>query len=433
VDRRLLVGGQVIDPVRGRVRRADVLVADGRIADVGLRLERTSAEVIDCRGRHLAPGFVDLHCHLREPGREDEETLASGTTAALAGGFTHVCPMPNTEPAIDTEALVRFVTRRAEEAGGARVHPVGCCTKARQGKELAEIGGMRQAGAVAVSDDGNWVADAMVMRRVLEYAKTFDLPVLSHCEVPELGRGVAREGTAATRLGLGSVPWVAEAAAVARDVMLAELTGGRLHVCHVSCAATVEVLRWAKARGVPVTAETCPHYFCLGDEALTAFDSALRVNPPLGTEADRRAILAGLRDGTIDAIATDHAPHTREEKETEFDAAAPGIIGFQTAFSLGYEALVLADVLSLTDYVARLSTVPAQILGLALPRIEPDHEADFVLLDLRARWEFTPPLNFSLSRNSPFFGRPLRGRVTAAVLGDDLRVFPYEREKGTAD
>ncbi|MBM3314640.1 dihydroorotase [candidate division WOR-3 bacterium] len=418
--RRLFAGGRVVDPVGGRVAPADVLVDGGRVLEVGRRLDEAGAERVDCRGRHLAPGFVDMHCHLREPGREDEETVASGCRAARAGGFTHVCPMPNTEPAVDTEALVRFLVRRGEDAGLCRVHPVGCCTRGRQGRELADLGGMRAAGCVAVSDDGDWIADARVMRRVLEYAKVFDLPVLSHCELPEFKAGVANEGVVSTRLGLEPVPAAAEAAAAARDVLLAELTGSRLHVCHVSCAATVDVVRRAKERGVAVTAETCPHYLVLNDEAIVGFDSNYRVNPPLRSEVDRRAVVAALEDGVIDAIATDHAPHSREEKETEFGAAAPGIIGLQTAFSLGFEELVLKDVLGLPGFISRLSSVPAQILGLPLPRIAPDCEADFVVLDLDARWQFTPADSLSLSRNTPFLGRELRGRVVATVLGDSL-------------
>lgn len=422
--RQLFSGGTVIDPETGRTRRLDVLVVDGRITDVGPKLKANGAEVIACQGRHLAPGFLDMHCHLREPGREDEETIASGTLAALAGGFTHVAAMPNTDPPIDTEALVRFVLRRGEDAGYARVHPVGCCTKCRQGRELAEIGAMKESGAVAVSDDGDWIGDAQVMRRVLEYTKVFDMPVVSHCEMKDLARGVAHEGAVASRLGLPGIPAAAEAAAAARDVLLAEQTGGRLHIAHVSCAATVEVVRWARQRKVAVTAETCPHYFALNDEALAGFDANYRVNPPLRSEADRRAVIAGLRDGVIDAIATDHAPHSAEEKRVEFAAAPPGIIGLQTAFSLGYETLVEGGSLSLADYIGRLSVVPARILGIELPGIQPGVTADFVVLDLAARWQFTPDQNLSGSRNSPFFGRKLHGKVTHTVLGDRLFVSP---------
>jgi dihydroorotase len=423
-ERLLLQGGTVIDPQKLSTRRADVLVVAGHIEKVETRIAATEAtEVLDCRGKHIAPGFVDIHCHLREPGREDEETIASGTAAALAGGFTRVCPMPNTEPAIDTEAQVRFEIRRAAEAGFAGVHPVGCCTKGRQGKELAEIGLMVEVGAVAFSDDGSSVSDPQVMRRVLEYCKAFDVPVISHCEVKELVEGIANEGHVSTKLGLKSGPDVAESAQAARDVLLAEFTRARLHIAHVSARVTVDVIRWAKARGVQVTAETCPHYFTLTEQALADFDANYKVNPPLRTEADRRAVIAGLADGTIDAIATDHAPHLQGEKDAEFDAAPPGIIGFETAFSLGYEQLVLGRALSLVDYIARLTVVPRRILNLPPAAVTAGSEAELVVLDLKAEWEYTAGSVLSFSRNSPFLGRALRGRVTASLLGSSLFRF----------
>jgi dihydroorotase len=423
-NRLLLQGGSVVDPLKGSVRRADVLVAGGRIRKVeGSIPEADGMEVIDCRGKYIAPGFADMHCHLREPGREDEETIASGTAAALAGGFTRVCPMPNTDPAIDTEAQVRFEIRRAEEAGFARTHPVGCCTKGRQGKELAEIGSMVEAGAVAFSDDGSPVADPQVMRRVLEYCKAFDVPVISHCEVKELVDGVANEGRVSTKLGLKSGPDVAESAQAARDVLLAEFTRARLHIAHVSAKTTVDVIRWAKERGVQVTAETCPHYFTLTEDALAGFDANYKVNPPLRAEGDRRAVIAGLADGTIDAIATDHAPHLKGEKEAEFDAAPPGIIGFETAFSLGYEQLVLGQVLSLTDYIARLTVAPRRILNLPTAAVAAGSEAELAVLDLKAEWMYQPEGVLSLSRNSPFLGRTMRGRVVAVLLGDKFFRF----------
>jgi dihydroorotase len=424
-DRVLLQGGTVIDPQKASARRADVLVVGGRIEKVEASLGHSPAgtEVIDCRGKYIAPGFVDMHSHLREPGREDEETIASGTAAALAGGFTRVCPMPNTDPAIDTEAQVRFEIRRAAEAGFARVHPVGCCTKGRQGKELAEIGSMVEAGAVAFSDDGSPVADAQVMRRVLEYCKAFDVPVISHCETKELVDGVANEGRISTKLGLKSGPDVAESAQAARDVLLAEFTRARLHIAHVSAKATVDVIRWAKERGIQVTAETCPHYFTLTEDALADFDANYKVNPPLRAEADRRAVIAGLADGTIDAIATDHAPHLRGEKESEFDAAPPGIIGLETAFSLGYEQLVLGKVLSLADYIARLTVTPRRILNLPAATVAAGSEAELVVLDLKSESKYTADSVLSLSRNSPFLGRTMRGRVAAVLLGDRLFRF----------
>ena len=424
LNRILLQGGIVVDPQKVTACRADVLVVGGRIEKVETSIAAgDGTEVLDCRGKHIAPGFADMHCHLREPGREDEETIASGTAAALAGGFTRVCPMPNTEPPIDTEAQVRFEIRRAAEAGFAGVHPVGCCTKGRQGRELAEIGSMVEAGAKAFSDDGSPIADAQVMRRVLEYCKAFDVPVISHCEVKELVEGVANEGRVSTKLGLKSGPDVAELAQAARDVLLAEFTRARLHIAHVSARATVDVIRWAKARGVQVTAETCPHYFTLTEDALADFDANYKVNPPLRAEADRRAVIAGLADGTIDAIATDHAPHLKGEKEAEFDAAPPGIIGFETAFSLGYEQLVLGKVLSLADYIARLTVAPRRILSLPPAAVTAGSEAELVVLDLKAEWKYAADRVLSLSRNTPFLGRTMRARVTTALLGDRLFRF----------
>lgn len=418
-EKILLSGGVVIDPARGRMRKLDVLVEDGTVIELGRKLRASGAQLIDCRRKHIAPGFIDMHCHLREPGREDAETIATGTRSALAGGFMRVCPMPNTEPPTDSEAMVRFQLRRAEEAGFAQVHPVGCCTKGRQGRELAEIGSMRQAGAVAVSDDGNWIADPEVMRRVLEYAKAFDLPVVVHCELSGLGQGGTNEGLVSTRLGLRSQPDVAEAAAAARDIMLAELAGSRIHVAHVSGAKTVEVVRWAKARRVQVTAETCPHYFTLTEDALEGFDANYKVNPPLRAEADRIAVVEGLADGTIDVIATDHAPHTKADKEVEFESAPAGMIGFETAFSLGYEQLVLSGKLDFADYIARLTVAPASILGLPMPRIEPGLRAELVILDLAAKWTYTSDQVVSHSHNSPFLGRQMQGLVVGGILGPE--------------
>jgi dihydroorotase len=420
-QRLLLKGGTVVDPGTRTVRRADVLVVDGRVEKVEGGIPAAEGlETFDCRGRYVTPGFIDMHCHLREPGREDEETIASGTRAAIAGGFTHVCPMPNTDPPIDSEAQVKFELRRAEDAGFARIHPVGCCTKGRQGLELAEIGTMVSAGAVAFSDDGAAIADAQVMRRALEYCKAFDVPVISHCEVKELVEGIANEGWTSTRLGLKAGPDVAESAQAARDILLAEFTQARLHIAHVSARATVDLIRWAKARGVQVTAETCPHYFTLTEETLAGFDTNTKVNPPLRTEADRQAVIEGLADGTIDAIATDHAPHLKGEKEAEFDLAPAGMIGFETAFSLGYERLVLGKAVSLADYLAMLTTRPARILALPVPSVAAGSPADLVVLDLKEEWTYSLDRVVSLSRNSPFIGQTLKGRVTAAVLADRL-------------
>lgn len=415
-NRLLLKGGTVVDPFRNRLRRVDVLVEDGTVSRVARAIAARGVETIDCRGKHIAPGFLDLHCHLREPGSEDAETIVSGTRAALAGGFTRVCAMPNTDPPVDTEAAVRYQLEKSWRAGNALVLPVGCCTRGRQGLELAEIGSMHAAGAVAVTDDGAWIADARVMRRVLEYCKAFDLPVLSHCELAGLDEGSANEGPVATRLGLATRPGAGEAAAACRDMLLAELTGSRLHICHVSSARTVELVRWARKRGAPVTAEACPHHFTLTDAALEGYDSNFKVNPPLRSEADRQAVLEGLADGTLDCIATDHAPHTRGSKEVEFDAAPAGMTGLETAFSLAYEQLVLSELVSLPRLVALLSIEPARVLGIEPARIEPGADAELVILDLKARWTYSADEVKSKSHNSPFLGRELCGRVTGGVL-----------------
>ncbi len=415
----LFAGGKVIDPIRGSIKNLDVLVEDGRIKLVRARIKAPAAQKVDCRDKFLAPGFIDLHCHLREPGEEIKETITSGCYAAFASGFTQICPMPNTNPPIDSEALVRFELQAAALAQGARIIPVGCCTKGRQGKEITEMGGMAIAGARAVSDDGNWVSDSLLFRRILEYAKTFNLLVISHCEVPELS-GVADEGALATSLGLLPSPAVAEAIAVARDVLLAEFTSSRIHISHVSSRLAVDVLQWAKKRGIKVTADTCPHYFTLTNEAIKSFDANYRVNPPLRSEADRRAIVKALANGTIDAIATDHAPHTAEDKEKDFQSAAPGIIGFETAFSLGLEMLVLKRALSLPEYIARMTVTPAQILGIEPPAIIPEREANLVVIDTEVKWRFTEDKILSQSKNTPFLGRMMRGKVIATLLGENF-------------
>ena len=374
-------------------------------------------------------GFVDLHCHLREPGREDEETIRSGTLSALAGGFTRVCCMPNTEPAIDNENIVRAIVNESERWQQARVLPIGAATKGRLGAELAEFGAMKDAGAIAVSDDGSPIAGAETMRRVLEYAKTFDLPVIDHCEEKSMTRdGVMNEGAVSARLGLPGMPACAEEMMVARDILLARYTSGRLHIAHVSTRGSVEIIRRAKAQGIPVTCETCPHYFTLTDERVAGYDPNFKMNPPLRTEADRVAIKEGVRDGTIDAIATDHAPHLASEKEVEFSRAPFGIIGFETAFSLGIEELVKPGFLTLAEYLAKLSAAPAQILGLPC-RLAEGEAADLVVFDPALEWHYTAEGTYSKSRNSPFIGRRLVGKILHAIVGS--RVFRFYLNVGS--
>ena len=422
-DNLLLRGATVIDPATGKQRVADILIRNGMVERIGKHLPANGSEVWDLAGKFIAPGFIDLHCHLREPGREDEETIRTGTLSALAGGFTRVCCMPNTEPAIDNENVVRAIVNESERWQQARVLPIGAATKARQGVELAEFGAMKDAGAIAVSDDGSPIANPEIMRRVLEYARTFDLVVINHCEEKTLTRdGVMNEGAVSARLGLPGMPACAEEIMVARDILLATYTGGRLHVAHVSTRGSVEIIRRAKAQGIPVTCETCPHYFTLTDAQVVGYDPNFKMNPPLRTEADRVAIKEGLCDGTIDAIVTDHAPHLASEKEVEFSKAPFGIIGFETLFSLGIEELVTPGFLTLPEYLAKLSAGPAQILGLP-SRIHEREEADLVVFDPALEWDYTAESVFSQSRNSPFLGRRLTGKVLHAIVGN--RTFQF--------
>ncbi|HTM21432.1 MAG TPA: dihydroorotase, partial [Kofleriaceae bacterium] len=365
----LLRGGRVIDTSDpgGAVvdRAADLLVRDGRIAEIGRGLAAPAGgRVIEVADRLLCAGLVDLHVHFREPGQEYKETIATGAAAAVAGGFTTVCCMPNTRPVNDCRSVTDLIVRRAAEAGLARVRPVGAITKGLDGAELAEVGEMKEAGIVAISDDGRPVMSAGIMRRALEYARTFDLPVVQHAEDLALAEGgVMNEGPVATRIGLRGQPPAAESVMVARDIELCEWTGARYHVAHVSTARSVELVREAKRRGPPVTCEVTPHHFTLTDEAVAGYDTATKVAPPLRSAEDRRALLEGLADGTIDCIATDHAPHSAVEKDVEFDHAACGMLGLETAVALGLE-LVRDRVVSLPRLIALMSTAPARLFGL---------------------------------------------------------------------
>jgi len=423
-------GGRVIDPANGTDAVADVLIAGGRVAAVGPGAGKDAGQVIDARGLLVCPGFVDLHCHLREPGFEHKETIATGTAAAARGGFTTVCAMPNTEPPADTAAAIDFVVRTARSQGAVRVLPIGCVTRGRAGRELADLAELAQAGVVGFSDDGAPVADAHLMRRALEYAGMLGLPVIDHCQDLTLtGGGVMHEGWVATRLGLRGMPAAAEEAMVARDITLAELTGSHVHVAHVSTAGSVELIRSAKARGARVTAEVTPHHLALTHEAVMrrageapgglAYDTDAKVNPPLRSEADTAACLTGLLDGTIGCIATDHAPHAVQDKLCEFDAAAFGISGLETAFGLCM-TLVHSGRLPLARLVAALTVGPARLLGLdrrveGLGTLSPGAPGDVVLIDPDEEWTVDPQEFASKGRNTPLAGTRLRGRVLATV------------------
>ncbi|MGE5508696.1 MAG: dihydroorotase [Chitinophagales bacterium] len=425
----LLKGGRVVDPGGLLDAALDVRVVDGRVAEVGPDLAPGSPEA-DCRridGCVLVPGLVDLHVHLREPGREDAETVRTGTRAAARGGFTAVAAMPNTRPAIDREAMVRFLTERAAGEGAVRVYPIGALTKERAGEELAEMGDMARAGAVAFSDDGNTVMNAALMRRAMEYARAHGRPVIVHAEDRTLvGEGVMNEGRLATRLGLPGIPGAAEEVMVARDLILAKLTGCRLHVAHVSTAGSLALIRQAKAEGVPVTCEVTPHHLFLTERAVEGYDTAARVSPPLRTAADCAALQDGLCEGVIDAVATDHAPHTLEEKLVEFGQAPPGMVGLETAVGLLVDRLVRPGRLTWGAFVERCARGPARVLGLTPNRIAPGAVADLTVIDPQARWTVDPSRFASKGRNTPFAGHTLHGQATATVVAGRLVMWQGE-------
>ena len=422
VRRTVLRGGRVLDPSQNLDATGDVVISDGTIEafeDATGAGYGDDVEIVDCRGLVVAPGFIDVHCHLREPGREDVETIATGARAAAAGGFTAVCAMPNTDPVNDTAGITRAILDRAKVEGVVRVYPIGAITKGSRGEELAEYGDLREAGCVAVSDDGRPVASARMMRRALEYAKALDLTVIDHCEEPTLFEGSSmNEGPVSTLLGLRGAPAVAESLIVERDVLLAELTGGKVHIAHISTERSVDAVRRGKARGVRVTAEATPHHLLLTDQAVkdTEYDTSTKMNPPLRSEADRLALLAGLRDGTIDCIATDHAPHTLDDKRVEYDHASFGIVGLETAVALCLDRLVRAGIIDLSRLVELLSTRPAQILGLPGGTLASGSPADVTVLDLDRRRKVDPSRFASKGRNTPFAGWTLRGAPVMTLV-----------------
>jgi len=412
-----ITGGRVIDPESGTDRVADVCVRDGIIKSVGKTAGKMRArEIIDARGKIVVPGLIDMHTHLREPGREDEETIYTGSCAAVAGGFASVCCMPNTNPPIDNQETVRFVYQKAKDAK-CRVYCVGCVTKGQKGEELTEMNDLVQAGVVAVSDDGRPVASGQVMRNALEYSKMFDLPVISHCEDASLSdSGVMHEGLVSTELGMCGMPSAAEEVMVARDIMLGDFTGARVHIAHVSTEGSVELIRLAKKRGIRVSCEATPHHFTLTHEIIRTFDTNAKVNPPLRTEGDVQAIKRGLKDGTIDCIATDHAPHSIEEKEVEFDFAPFGLVGLETALGLVVTELIDRRILTWAQALAKLTINPARILGLETGRLKANSPADITIIDPKASWTVDPSRFQSKSKNSPFGGRKLRGKVVCTIV-----------------
>jgi dihydroorotase len=424
--RLIIKNGRVIDPANGFDGTADVLIEDGKIAKVGKKITG-QGEILDADGRWVLPGFVDIHTHLREPGFEYKETIKTGTESAAAGGFTTVCSMPNTNPVNDNEAVTRFILDRARQEGRVRVVPIGAITKGSLGMELSEIGELVEAGCRAISDDGHPVANSRIMRRALEYSRIFDIPVINHCEDPDLvGNGTMNEGLVSVELGLTGIPSAAEEVMVARDLLLAEHTGGSLHIAHISTAGSVRMVREAKSRGVKVTAEACPHHFMLTEAEVREYNTYAKVNPPLRTEQDLQAIRDGVADGTIDAIATDHAPHTDDEKQSEFDRAPFGMVGLETAFSLTL-ALVEASVLTPGQAVEKLTVRPARIMRLERGTLDVGAEADLVIADPEARWVVEPERLRSKSKNTPFAGRTLSGRVAFTLVGGRV-VYRLEKE-----
>ena len=439
----LIRGGRIVDPSQGIDRVSDLLIEDGTIAEAGVNISREGAQVMDAGGLVVCPGFIDVHCHLREPGFEYKETIASGTRAAARGGFTTVCAMPNTDPVTDSRSVVDFVLARAARDGVVRVLPIGAVTKGSRGKELAELGELAEAGAIGFSDDGHPVADPNLMRQALGYARALGLPIINHCEVPELSGGAPmHEGWVSNRLGVKGVPASAESVMVARDISLAELTGGRLHLAHVSTAESVELVRLAKRRGVDVTCEVTPHHLTLTDETLlgsvdtgkefdplspSAYDTRAKVNPPLRARADVEAMVEALGDGTVDLIATDHAPHGPAEKLTTLDEAAFGISVLETALG-SLMSLVHDGALTLPALIERLTAAPARFLGADLGTLKRGSPADVTIFDPDAEWTVDAGRFASKGKNTPLDGTKLRGRVTATLAGG--RVVHHDEAAG---
>lgn len=415
-----ITGGRIIDPSRELDQIGDLWIGRGRVLPDGGGEE--AEIVIDAKGMIVCPGLIDVHVHLREPGNEEDETIATGAASALAGGVTSVACMPNTIPPIDSQAAAEFVVLQGQRARQANVYPVGAVSKGREGKELAGLGQLVAGGAVAFTDDGAPVADAGLMRRALEYSKMFDLVIMQHCQVPELTvRGVMNEGFVSTKLGLGGMPAAAEDIMVARDIRLAEITGGRLHIQHISVARAVELVREGKKRGIRVTAEACPHHFSLTDESLRAFDSNFKMNPPLRTQEDVDAVIEGLKDGTIEILATDHAPHAFEKKMRELDVAPFGIVGLETLIPITVLKLIEPGHLTWSEAIRKLTINPAELLGIPKGTLRPGADADVTIIDPTTPWTIDPTQFKSKSQNTPFGGWQVRGRAHTVLVGGEVR------------
>jgi dihydroorotase len=437
----LIKDGHIIDPSQGINGIGDVIIKGGAIAAINLKngkrdraFEKTASglkglpdlETIDAAGLYVLPGLVDMHTHLREPGHEHKETISTGTMAAVRGGFTSVCAMPNTNPVNDNPTVTVFIIKKAMKEGFCSVYPIGAITKGQKGEELAEIGLMYDAGCRAFSDDGRPVMSSIVMRRALEYSRTFNVPIISHCEdLPLADNGVMNEGILSTTLGLKGVPSAAEEVMVARDIILSELTGGRLHIAHVSTAGSVRLIRQAKEHGIRVTAETCPHYFSITEDAVKVYNTNAKVNPPLRSERDIEAIKEGLRDGTIDVIATDHAPHHRDEKLQEFDKSPSGISGLETALGLGLR-LVEEGVLTLDALAEKMAFNPARIVGIDKGTLRPGADGDVTIIDSKREITIDADAFVSMGKNTPFDNWPLKGIPVITIVRGKI-AFSVER------
>ena len=416
----LIHNGRVIDPAAGRDEVCDVAVSGGRIARVG-QVRAKARQVIDAADKIVCPGLIDLHVHCREPGHEEEETIATASAAAVAGGFTTLCAMPNTHPPMDDEPAVNYVLQRAAEAGLARVLPIGCITKGREGKELAEMGLMMQAGAVAFSDDGDGVASAAIMQRALQYAGMIGAPLMQHCQDPDLAGGQMNSGAVAVRLGLAGIAAAGESIMLKRDLQLLERIDARYHVLHVSTAGSVELIRQAKRAGLPITAEAAPHHLLLTDAACMGYDPNYKVNPPLRSAEDVEAVRQAVVDGTIDTLATDHAPHAKEEKELEFGPAPFGVISLDCAVGLYAKALIATKLMDWPDLIARLTTGPAAVINKPLGTLAVGAEADVAIIDPNKRWTVRVDRFVSKARNCPYDGWRLTGRCVTTIVAGKIK------------
>jgi dihydroorotase len=421
----LIQNGMILDPSRKLEKLADLLIRDGKFASIAAPSTSSGSakadRVIDATGYYVVPGLIDIHVHFREPGDEEEETIASGSAAAVAGGFTTVCCMPNTKPPLDNEGLIEFVRRESERVGLANVYPIGAITKGRAGKELAEIGSMLQRGAIAISDDGVGVADAAVMRKALQYTKMFDGLIMQHCEEPSLGGGAMHAGLVSTVLGLPGIPAEAEQLMIARDLVLNRTIGCRYHVQHISTAYSVELIRMAKREGMNVTAEVAPHHLLLTDESCRHYDTNYKMNPPLRTAADVKACIEGVKDGTIDCLATDHAPHLAEEKELEFPYAPFGILSIECALALYIKALVEPGHVNWMKLIDLMSTSPAKIVKLDRGTLAEGAVADVTVIDPNLQWTIDPEAMKTKSRNCPFAGWNVKGRATHTIVEGQVK------------